>query len=141
MERFFDPDLWQAHYLQNFLSVIDAETVSVFNEADMLMTLQILANLKKEAPWLYEEVGTSRLNLLADHYFNQVKEQRVESVAKQHMYAQKDNKGINFFENQVTDLLKNNIWLKQRDIKVSTEVCSGLQSFDMILSWTSQDQS
>lgn len=31
LERFFDPDLWEAHYLENFLEAVSQPSVQVYN--------------------------------------------------------------------------------------------------------------
>ena len=106
-ERFFDPELWEAHYLENFLEAISSEYVQKYNLKDMTMVLQILASLKKEAPWIFEKIDKRDLENLVDNFFNVYKAVQQKHIEKFHMSNRSKEKEGNF-ENQVVKLLSEN---------------------------------
>ena len=104
LEQFFDPDLWKTHYLSYFLNVLDDENLRKYNRTDFNMALQILCSLKKEAPWIFEEIEPAQLEKFADIYFNRIKKK---SVTKQKQYEKQVTKfeRREGFENQVLHIL------------------------------------
>ena len=101
------------------------------------MTFQILASLKKEAPFLYERLASSQIDYFVERYFNKMKE----SFIKHHEnHAWKNKRDIHYtiFENQVSAIIEKNAWLKEHGVKVSLEVLSGLSPFDMVLYWETE---
>ena len=73
MFRFYDPDLWEAHYLANFREALTEEAVLMHNDADVMMTFQILVSLQKEAPFIYEKLDRKHVENFVEHYFNKMK--------------------------------------------------------------------
>ena len=71
--RFYDPDLWEAHYLASFRQVLTEEVILMHNNADIMMTFQILASLFKEAPFIYEKLDKKEVNFFINHYFDKMK--------------------------------------------------------------------
>ena len=74
MDQFFDPDLWDKHYMENFLEAFSQESVQVYNLPNASMALQILASLKKEAPWLFDKLPREDIEYLLAQCADRFKE-------------------------------------------------------------------
>lgn len=80
LERFFDPDLWEAHYSEKFMRIFEPKNITKFNAADTTMLVQILTSLRLEAPWVFKQLPQQGIEQLAYHYFDHIKVKRIQQL-------------------------------------------------------------
>ena len=68
-DLFFDPDVWNSYSLISQLNKV-MKRPELFNTQDSVMTIQVLASLKAEAPFLFEQIDQKNLQKFHEHYFD-----------------------------------------------------------------------